>query len=111
MHQKQPLGGVPFWDCFGTYVANLQEAGTPMPKYYFNKDAIAAALSGSRFCMRCYYVNFLRTFGTPYHGMVSEGVFLIHHGLQIDCIVNVNVCIKGPDDKTIVIYRSLQILK
>ena len=45
-------------------------------------------------------VNLLRVFGTPYHGMVCEGLFSIYHRLQIHCIVNVNICIKGPDDKT-----------
>ena len=33
--------------------------------------------------------------------MVSEGLLSIHHGLQIHCIINVNICIKGPDDKTV----------
>ena len=47
-------------------------------------------------------------FWTPYHGMVTEGLILVHH--TIHCIVNVSVCIKGADDKTIVFCRSLQIL-
>ena len=31
--------------------------------------------------------------------MVSEGLLSIHRRLQIHCIVNVNICIKGPDDR------------
>ena len=34
--------------------------------------------------------------GATYHGMVSERLLSVHHRLQIDCIVNVKVCIKGP---------------
>ena len=55
-------------------------------------------------------VNLLRVFGAPYYGMASEGLLSLHHRLQIHCIVNVNTCRKGPDDKTIVFCRSLQIL-
>ena len=55
----------------------------------------------SRFYGRCSPVSCLRVFGTPYHGMVSEGLLSIHHGLQIHCIINVNICIKGPDDQTV----------
>ena len=58
--------------------------------------------------MRCFVVSLLRVLGAPYHGMVSEGLLSIHHRLQIHCIVNVNICIKGPDDYTIVFYRSLK---
>ena len=39
MHWKQPLGGVPFWECFREYAAGLQGEGAPMPKFDFNKDA------------------------------------------------------------------------
>ena len=53
----------------------------------------------------------MRVFGTPYHEMVSERLLLIHHELQIHCIINVNTCIKELDDKTIVFCGSLQILK
>ena len=50
-------------------------------------------------------------FWEPYHGMISEGLLSIHHRLQIHCIGNVNICIKGPNDRTIVFCRSLQIHK
>ena len=53
----------------------------------------------------------MRVFGTPYHEMVSERLLLIHHELQIHCIINANTCIKELDDKTIVFCGSLQILK
>ena len=60
--------------------------------------------------LRCSPVSLLRVFWAPYHGMVSEELLSIPHRLQIHCIVNVNICLKGPDDKTIVFCRSLQIL-
>ena len=55
----------------------------------------------SCFSVRSSRVSLLRVFGAPYHGMVSKGLLSIHHRLQIHCIVNVNICIKGPDIKTI----------
>ena len=45
--------------------------------------------------------QFAACFWGPYHWMVSKGLLSIHHRLQIHCIVNVNICIKGPDNKTI----------
>ena len=39
--------------------------------------------------------------------MVSEGLLSIHHRLQIHYIVNVNICMKGPDGKAIVFCRPL----
>ena len=49
----------------------------------------------------------MRIFGASYYGMASEGLLSLHHRLQIHCIVNVNTCRKGPDDKT---NRLLQVL-
>ena len=59
---------------------------------------------------QCSPVSLLRVFRAPYHGMISEGRLSIHYRLQLYCIVNVNICIKGPDDKTMVFCRPLQIL-
>ena len=42
--------------------------------------------------------------------MVSEELLSIHDRLQIHCIVHIDICIKGPDDKTIVFCRSLQVM-
>ena len=39
MHRKQPIEGVPFWECFEAYAANLHGAGALMSKCDFNKDA------------------------------------------------------------------------
>ena len=38
--------------------------------------------------------------------MASEGVLSLHHRLQIHCIVNVNTCRKGHDNKTIVFCQG-----
>ena len=54
--------------------------------------------------------RFAALFWALYYGMASEGLPLLHHILQIHCIVNVTTCRKGPDNKTIVFCRSLQIL-
>ena len=74
----------------------------------------SSTLLESWFCVRCSSVSLLLVFGAPYHEMVCEGLLSIHHWLQIHCIVNVSICIKGLDDKigdkTIVFCRSLQIL-
>ena len=35
--------------------------------------------------------------------MPSEGLLSIHHRLQIHCVVNVNICRKESDDKTILL--------
>ena len=77
---------------------------------WFHYKYIAAALLESRFYLRCSPISLLRILGAPYHGMVSKELLLIHYRLQIHCILNVNICLKGPDDKTIVLCRSLQIL-
>ena len=108
MYRKQPLGGIPFQECFEAYAANLQGAGASMSKCDFNKVAELQICwnhvsEGGVPLSVC-------VFGTPYHGMVSERMLSIHHRLQIYCIINVNICIKGPDDKTIVFCRSMQIL-
>ena len=71
-----------------------------MPKYDFNENAEQHitwnyASEGGTPLSVC-------VFGTPYHGMISEGLLSIYHRLQIYCIVNVNICLKGTDDKTIV---------
>ena len=60
--------------------------------------------------LRCSPVSLLLVFWAPYPWMVSEELLSNPHRLQMHCIVNVNICIKGPDDKTIVFCRSLQIL-
>ena len=77
---------------------------------WFQQKCIVAALLESCFCVECSPVDLLHVFGAPYYGMVSEGLFSLHHRLQIHCIVNANTCRKRPDDKTIVFCRSLQIL-
>ena len=108
MHWKQPLGGIPFLECFEAYAANLQEAVARMSKRDFNKDAELqvcwnhASEGGVPLSVRVFEI--------PYHGMFSERLLSIHHRLQIHCIVNVNICIKGPDDKTVVLCRLMQIL-
>ena len=111
MLRKQPLGGVQFLECFEAYAANLQGAGAPMAKCDFNKDA-EQQICWNHASARCSPVSLLCVFGTPYHRIVSEGLLSIHHGLQIHCIIqihriiNVNICMKGSDDKTVVFYRS-----
>ena len=42
--------------------------------------------------------------------MVSEELLSIHDRLQIHCIVHIDICIKRPDDKTIIFCRSLQVM-
>ena len=76
----------------------------------FQQRCIAAALLKSCFCVRGSPVDLRRVFGAPYYGIASEGLLLLHHRLQIHYIVNVNTCRKGPDDKTIIFCRSLQVL-
>ena len=76
----------------------------------FQQRCIAAALLESCLCVRCSPVDLLHVFGAPYYGMASEGLLSLHHRLQTHCIVYVNTCRKGLDDKTIVFCRSLQIL-
>ena len=75
-----------------------------MAKCDFNKDA-EQQICWNHASARCSPVSLLCVFGTPYHRMVSEGLLSIHHGLQIHCIIqihriiNVNICMKGSDDR------------
>ena len=75
-----------------------------MAKCDFNKDA-EQQICWNHASARCSPVSLLCVFGTPYHRMVSEGLLSIHHGLQIHYIIqihriiNVNICMKGSDDR------------
>lgn len=71
---------------------------------------LAEALLKLGFCVRYSPVSWLCVFEARYHGMVSEGLFSIYPRLQMHCIVNVYICLKDPDDKTIDFCMSLQIL-
>ena len=60
--------------------------------------------------MRCFPASLLLVFRALYHGMVSEGLLSIHHGLQIQqihCMVNAYICIKSPDDKAIYVCKKV----
>ena len=88
----------------------IYRGGGTNVEVWFQWRYIVTALLEWRLCVCCSTVTLLPVFWTLYHGMVSERLLSIHHRLQIHCIVNVNICKKGPDNKIIVFCRPYKYL-
>ena len=105
---SNPLGVLHFRNVLGNMWRIYRWRGHPCHSVISTKVHSSSFLE-SCFRVRCSPVDLLRRFPTllPYCGMDSEGLLLLHHRLQVHCIVNVNTCRKWPDDETIVFCRSL----